>query len=746
MGNMFGNCSNLKTIYVSEDFVTTSVTSYGDMFTNDTNLVGGNGTVYDYNNRDKTYARIDEGTSSPGYFTDGSIPVIKAVNNVTTTNSITLTVDAWMPNKDYEISKIEYSINGGTNWVDNDTNVYTFTGLDTNTTYTIKVSVTGNKHEVKTEEYELKTNTLTAPTYTEETYGTVEITYPSVGEQSCSSGLTCDYSLDAGTTWTSVNTDTKEITYSTNGNLIARISDGKSTVISSYVLLMPSFSKKILSDNGGVSSIKLKGTPDFTQVATTDEGMYAAKDYDGNDTFYFRGAVENNYVHFANLYWRIIRVNGDGTVRMIYDGTSKHRNGEASSDRQAGQSAFNSEYSDNAYVGYMYGDTKDNVITEATSTKDIIGLNPSYNYYFSDSYTYDPATNLFTLTGNIIQDTVGGYKDNGRSGLYTCFKTVSPNDESNNGKCTEVWKAKDYATPTSMKVEYEYTYNHTGLSSTDKYWFGTSYKYNGNNTFSVDGDLAQMTLTEYQTSNKNNMYTCFSTATTNGKPTGTCQRLEKVRKINSSTSVQARTVNYSSTSYISAHTNTNPSTMKTYLEGTWYPSNLAAYTNKLSGSSVFCNNRKVSSYGDTIYVNEGYGSHLTMYGYPRFQVWNGSSISPTLACPINDDRFTVDSSTGNGLQDGPIGLITADEVSMAGGKKGMQNTSYYLYTGHLYWTMSPAFFDSWVLPTEMNVTASGELTYNSVNRGYSVRPVINIDPSKVTYSGLGTYDSPYEVS
>ena len=98
------------------------------------------------------------------------------------------------------------------------------------------------------------------------------------------------------------------------------------------------------------------GTPDFSQAATTDEGIYAAED-DYGTSYYFRGAVENNYVKFADKYWRIIRINGDGTIRLIYDGTSAHANGESGSDREIGSSAFYASYRDNAYVGYMYGQT-----------------------------------------------------------------------------------------------------------------------------------------------------------------------------------------------------------------------------------------------------------------------------------------------------------------------------------------------------------------------------------------------------
>ena len=101
-------------------------------------------------------------------------------------------------------------------------------------------------------------------------------------------------------------------------------------------------------------------TPDFTKSACDDEtceshekGIFETTDEDGA-TYYYRGSVENNYVSFAGYYWRIIRINGDGTIRMIYDGTVAHPNGESSTDRQVGTSAFNSSYTDNMYVGYMY--------------------------------------------------------------------------------------------------------------------------------------------------------------------------------------------------------------------------------------------------------------------------------------------------------------------------------------------------------------------------------------------------------
>jgi len=92
------------------------------------------------------------------------------------------------------------------------------------------------------------------------------------------------------------------------------------------------------------------GTPDFSKVATTDEGVFKAKD-DNGDTYYWRGTVTNNYVKFAGKYWRIIRINGDGTIRMIYDGTTARMNGTAFT---ADTSAFNADYDKHMSVGFRY--------------------------------------------------------------------------------------------------------------------------------------------------------------------------------------------------------------------------------------------------------------------------------------------------------------------------------------------------------------------------------------------------------
>ena len=83
----------------------------------------------------------------------------------------------------------------------------------------------------------------------------------------------------------------------------------------------------------------------------SDKGLYKTVD-DYGDTYYYRGKVDNNYVSFAGFIWRIVRINGDGSIRLIYSGTSTSDIGSKTS---IGTSVFNSDPYDSAYVGYMYG-------------------------------------------------------------------------------------------------------------------------------------------------------------------------------------------------------------------------------------------------------------------------------------------------------------------------------------------------------------------------------------------------------
>ena len=124
MSYMFNGCTNLRTIYVGSGWSTTTVTGSTEMFRNCTSLVGGQGTTYDANHIDKTYAHIDGGPSNPGYFTDKNAPVAYACY---TSSNTTLTF--YYDNQRSSRTGTTYDLNTGTN----------YTGWDTDGT---KTSVT----------------------------------------------------------------------------------------------------------------------------------------------------------------------------------------------------------------------------------------------------------------------------------------------------------------------------------------------------------------------------------------------------------------------------------------------------------------------------------------------------------------------------------------------------------------------------------------------------------------------------
>ena len=142
----------------------------------------------------------------------------------------------------------------------------------------------------------------------------------------------------------------------------------------------------------------------------TTEALLASTDDDYGTSYYFRGAVKNNYVEFANKCWRIVRIGGDNTIKLILhnDNTSNTSNpcSSANSHTTAAfahyngdtyASVFNSNYDDNAYVGFMYGTAgaSDYASAHANTHKSTI-LTNLQTWYNNNLKTYE----------KVIDDTV----------------------------------------------------------------------------------------------------------------------------------------------------------------------------------------------------------------------------------------------------------------------------------------------------------------------------------------------------
>lgn len=123
-----------------------------------------------------------------------------------------------------------------------------------------------------------------------------------------------------------------------------------------------------LDTSGKCPSLNSDGTVNVS--GKEDENSLVCKNMDDYGTsYYYRGNVSNNYVYFGKYYWRILRINGDGSIRIIYDGTSIHENSEESEDKTIGSTAFNTSTNDNAYIGYMYGTSGASSYLDAHSNK-----------------------------------------------------------------------------------------------------------------------------------------------------------------------------------------------------------------------------------------------------------------------------------------------------------------------------------------------------------------------------------------
>ena len=137
---------------------------------------------------------------------------------------------------------------------------------------------------------------------------------------------------------------------------------------------------KILSSNTLITD-----TPTLTTSSnnTSDKsGLYKSTDTNtGKPTYYFRGNVENNYASFAGQTWRIVRVNEDGTIRIVMqDGINSNAN-----------IAFNSNYNNYTYMYYTNSEAKTtleswyqaNIGSKADLAKNVA----SGNYYCEQAKT-----------------------------------------------------------------------------------------------------------------------------------------------------------------------------------------------------------------------------------------------------------------------------------------------------------------------------------------------------------------------
>ena len=248
----------------------------------------------------------------------------------------------------------------------------------------------------------------------------------------------------------------------------------------------------------------------FSSVLTTDntKTLYTGTE-NGTTVYYFAGNATDNWVKFGknasnqDLYWRIIRTNSDGSVRLLYHGTST-----TATDAYIGTSKFNTEYNDPMYVGYMYGASNatsiDRSNTNNSTIKGVIdtwyknNLNTNYGKYISTTAVYC----------NDRSNPAGGY-NTGNTEFYYAARTRLDTNKTPSYDCAT---AEDKFTADSStgngKLKYPialmtadevsfagglwatnaptwYYYNSANGSSTGStwWWLLSPYRWNGNHAY-----------------------------------------------------------------------------------------------------------------------------------------------------------------------------------------------------------------------------------------------------------------------
>ena len=212
----------------------------------------------------------------------------------------------------------------------------------------------------------------------------------------------------------------------------------------------PTLYDKLLSDRGIATTNRTTFSAAFD---STDQVLYTATE-DNKTVYYFAGNATDNWVKFGknesnqDLYWRIIRTNSDGGVRLLYHGTST-----TATDAYIGTSAFNETSNDSMYVGYMYGasnataidrsNTNDSTIKGVIDTWYKDNLNTNYGKYISTTAVYcndrEVGSGTYSAKGSQFLYAAFTRLSSNKTPTYTCTNTedkFTVNSSTGNGKLT----------------------------------------------------------------------------------------------------------------------------------------------------------------------------------------------------------------------------------------------------------------------------------------------------------------------
>ena len=249
------------------------------------------------------------------------------------------------------------------------------------------------------------------------------------------------------------------------------------------------------------------GTPNFGNTSCSSGcqestvGLYEEQTSKGT-TYYFRGNVDDNYLEFGGFYWRIIRINEDGSIRIIYSGEKSTvdsarketvlANGYDDSSTeytQIGTSVYNSKSDRSEYVGFTYTEGLQRPSNTSTGTESTIkGVLDTW--YSNNLQEYD---NMIVSAPGFCNDRemASGYtwSSTGSEIYYKACERIVINKTASLecSNTNDLYQTK-IGLITADEVAYaggKYNTNNSGyyLYTGNAYWTMSPYYFYGNNAY-----------------------------------------------------------------------------------------------------------------------------------------------------------------------------------------------------------------------------------------------------------------------
>ena len=513
-------------------------------------------------------------------------------------------------------------------------------------------------------------------------------------------------------------------------------------------------------------------TIDFKEISsdTNGKGLYlrTGTENNSNPIYYYRGDVKNNNVLFAGFCWKIVRTTETGGTKLIYNGLPKEEyyvyNNLEEDDYVLMQDPYY-YYENNSFV--FNQNTKEWVHVDGENSENYwsFSLKESGNYVFN----FDISSNDSEFEIIVHKDDeVIQYVYNENSGRLDLNNISTENNITveYSGSNVESFKfslAKgegdthlvcDNREKVASIGESAFSSQMTSLSS-NGYMYGDSYTaeiksvnntYTYGNSFTYNNGIYTLSNTS-NGADATHHYTCLSSE-------ATCSNIFYIFR--KTTSTGAYGISLSNGKSIEdaledMQKNEHDSTIKEAIDDWFEESFITYFTNKNKDyhnyleDTVWCNDRQFDIANNGLNPNGGEIGNVSLSYDATIRLKEGT---PSLSC-IKNNSFTVEkSATGNGALTYPVGLLTADEIMLAGlNTKSVYpaREDNYLYANNHWWSMTPSYYTQSQYTSNYMVTQQVYLFSDLSQDSYSIRPSISVSPSLKIKNGTdGTSSSPYE--